>query len=76
MVLVKSFQRWELAFLSGVQQTKDLGLIRADADASMLAMTLLASLQGGLLLCQTCKDVYPLETSLTGAIGYLQALAA
>ncbi len=74
-VLVKSFQRWERAFLGGVQQMKDLGLLRQDADTALLATTLLATLQGGLLLCQTSKDVSPLETSLNGAIGYLRTFA-
>lgn len=75
-VLVRSFQRWERAFLEGVEQMKDMGLMRQDADAAFLATTLLAALQGGLLLCQTCKDVSPLETSLTGAIAYLRTFAA
>ncbi|NEN07776.1 TetR/AcrR family transcriptional regulator [Diaminobutyricibacter tongyongensis] len=75
MVLVRSFQRWERAFLEGVQQMKDLGLVRQDTDAALLATTLLAALQGGLLLCQTCKDVSPLETSLAGAIAYLRTFA-
>ena len=74
-VLVKSFQRWERAFRDAVQQMKDLGLMRADADTAILATTLLAALQGGLLLCQTRKDVAPLETSLNGAIGYLRTFA-
>jgi AcrR family transcriptional regulator len=74
-VLVKSFQRWERAFLGGVQQMKDLGLLRQDADTALLATTLLATLQGGLLLCQTWKDVSPLKTSLNGAIGYLRTFA-
>ena len=74
-VLVKSFTRWERAFLGGVQQMKDLGLLREDADTALLATTLLAALQGGLLLCQTRKDVAPLETSLNGAIGYLRTFA-
>ena len=74
-VLVKSFQRWERAFQDAVQQMKDLGLMRADADTAFLATTLLAALQGGLLLCQTRKDVAPLETSLNGAIGYLRTFA-
>ena len=74
-VLAKSFERWERAFLGAVQQTKDLGLIREDADTVLLATTLLAALQGGLLLCQTRKDVAPLETSLDGAIGYLRTFA-
>lgn len=75
-VLVRSFQRWERAFHDGVQQMKDMGLVRQDADAAFLATTFLAALQGGLLLCQTCKDVSPLETSLTGAIAYLRTFAA
>ena len=74
-VLVKSFERWERAFRDAVQQMKDLGLMRADADTAILATTLLAALQGGLLLCQTRKDVAPLETSLNGAIGYLRTFA-
>jgi TetR/AcrR family transcriptional repressor of nem operon len=74
-LLVKSFQRWERAFLRGVQQMKDLGLLREDADTALLATALLAALQGGLLLCQTRKDVAPLETSLNGAIGYLRTFA-
>jgi len=74
-VLAKSFERWERAFRDAVQQMKDLGLMRADADTAILATTLLAALQGGLLLCQTRKDVAPLETSLNGAIGYLRTFA-
>jgi AcrR family transcriptional regulator len=76
MVLFRSFRRWELAFLGAIQQTKELGLIRREADTTLLATSLLAALQGGLLLCQTCKDVYPLEMSLNGAIGYLRTFAA
>lgn len=74
-VLLKSFQRWERALLGGVQRMRDLGLLRQDADTADLATTLLAALQGGLLLCQTWKEVSPLETSLNGAIGYLRTFA-
>ena len=74
-VLLMSFQRWERAFRGGVRRMKDLGLLRQDADTDLLATTLLAALQGGLLLCQTWKDVTPLETSLNGAIGYLRTFA-
>ena len=75
MVLVKSFHRWERAFHGGVEQMKVLGLVRQEADSSHLATTLLASLQGGLLLCQISKDVAPLESSLDGGIGYLRTFA-
>lgn len=74
-VLVESFQRWEMAFLDAVQQMKDLGLIREDANNGFIATALLAALQGGLLLCQTSRDVAPLQSSLNGAIGYLRTFA-
>lgn len=74
-VLLRSFQRWERAFARAVQQMKDLGLLRQDADTALLATSLLAALQGGLLLCQTWKAVAPLEASLNGAIGYLRTFA-
>lgn len=72
-VLAKSFARWERSFAVGVEKMKSLGLLRPDADTAHLAMSLLASLQGGLLLCQTCKDVAPLKTSLNGAIQYMRS---
>ena len=74
-VLLKSFQRWERAFIGGIQQMKDLGMLRQEADTGLLATTLLAALQGGLLLCQAWKDVSPQETSLNGAVGYLRTFA-
>jgi len=74
-ILLRSFTRWERAFRSGIERMKDLGLVRPDADTALLATTFLAALQGGLLLCQTWKDVAPLEASLDGAIGYLRTFA-
>ena len=74
-VLLRSFERWRRAFSSGIERMKDLALLRRDADTALLATTLLAALQGGLLLCQTWKDVAPLEASLDGAIGYLRTFA-
>ncbi len=74
-ILVTSFERWERAFRVGVQRMHALGLLCADADTARLATMLLAALQGGLLLCQTRKDVAPLEAALNGAIGYLRTFA-
>lgn len=74
-VLVRSFQRWEAAFVSAIRQMKGLGLIRRDADDTVLASALLAAVQGGLLLSQTAKSVTPLQASLNGAIGSLRSFA-
>jgi hypothetical protein len=54
---------------------KGLGLIRRDADDTVLASALLAAVQGGLLLSQTAKSVTPLQASLNGAIGSLRSFA-
>lgn len=75
-VLIRSFQRWEFAFVSAIQKMKDLGLIRQEANNAYLAAALLAAVQGGMLLCQTTKTVLPLQASLNGAIGSLRSFAA
>ncbi|MFE4468101.1 TetR/AcrR family transcriptional regulator [Leifsonia sp. NPDC056824] len=75
-LLIRSFQRWELALMDAVQRMKDLGLIRPEANNKFLATALLAGLQGGFLLCQTWRDVMPLQASLNSAIGLLRMYAA
>jgi TetR/AcrR family transcriptional repressor of nem operon len=71
-VLVDGFDRWELAFRNGIVAMRAAGLIRDGADPHSLASAILASVQGGLLLCKTRKSTAPLEASLDAAIGYLR----
>lgn len=59
-----SFARWEDAFRAGLASMREHGLLRPDADAATLARATLASLEGGLLLCQTRKGVTPLDVAL------------
>jgi AcrR family transcriptional regulator len=73
--LDRSFARWEAAFIAGLEAMRDRKLLKADADTSRLAVTMLASLQGGLLLCQTRKDVAPLEAALDSALAHLRTFA-
>jgi TetR/AcrR family transcriptional regulator, transcriptional repressor for nem operon len=73
VVLVDSFNRWELTFRTGIQRMQTAGLISDGADPSTLASAILAAVQGGLLLCKTRKDTRPLEVSLDAAIGYLRS---
>jgi TetR/AcrR family transcriptional repressor of nem operon len=73
VLLVDSFDRWELAFRDGIERMRSAGLLRADADADSLASAVLAAVQGGLLLCKTRKNTGPLEASLDAAIGYLRS---
>ena len=52
------------------------GTLRADADPQRLAASILAAVQGGLLLTQTEQALWPLEAALDGALGQLRAALA
>jgi AcrR family transcriptional regulator len=73
VVLVDSFDRWQLAFRDGISRMRSAGLVRDDVDLNSLASAVLAAVQGGLLLCKTHKSTAPLEASLDAAIGYLRS---
>lgn len=47
---------WEAAFREGLDAMRTKGLFRADADTHALALTVVATFQGGLLLSQTRRD--------------------
>ncbi len=76
ILVVGGFDRWEAAFRDGLRAMQAKGLLGDDADAGALALTMLAALQGGLLLCQTRRDVTPLEVALDGALANIRAAAA
>jgi TetR/AcrR family transcriptional repressor of nem operon len=75
-LLAGGFDRWEAAFREGLDAMRTKGLLRADADTHALALTVLAALQGGLLLSQTRRDAAPLEVALDGALATIRAAAA
>jgi len=74
-LLVGGFDRWETAFRDGLDAMRAKGLLRRDADTSALAWSVLAALQGGLLLCQTRRDTAPLEAALDAALATIRASA-
>jgi TetR/AcrR family transcriptional regulator, transcriptional repressor for nem operon len=58
------FGRWSLAIRDGLRRLHAAGRLRSGMDPDDLAVTLLATLQGGLLLAQVERDTRPLETAL------------
>jgi TetR/AcrR family transcriptional repressor of nem operon len=70
-LVAAGFGRWSTALRDGLEDLRSTGHLRADTDPEALAVTLLAALQGGLLLAQVQRDTRPLET----AIDTLLALA-
>ena len=52
------------------------GALRAEADPVELAVAVMTSLQGGLLLTQTRKNTQPLRIALHTAFAYLRTFAS
>jgi len=61
--IAAGFDRWLAAIVDGLRAQPDAGL-PAGVTADDLAVTLLAALQGGLLLAQVQRDTRPLETAV------------
>ncbi|HEV7976049.1 TetR/AcrR family transcriptional regulator [Amycolatopsis sp.] len=71
-LVATGFERWSTAISDGLRALHAAGHLPADVDPDDLAVTLLAALQGGLLLAQVQRSTRPLET----AVDTLLALAS
>jgi AcrR family transcriptional regulator len=72
--LANSFAEWERLLRVGIETMRDHGELRADIDAASLAVGILASVQGGLLLSQTRRDSAAVRAAVDMAIAYLRTL--
>ena len=71
-LIAAGFEQWSAAISEGLRELQAAGRLPAAIDAGDYAITLLAALQGGLLLAQIQQDTRPLET----AVDTLLALTA
>jgi len=71
-LIAAGFARWSGAIRDGLRTMQAAGRLPAGVTPDDLAVTLLAALQGGLLLAQVQRDSRPLET----AVDTILALAA
>jgi len=74
--LADSFARWQGHIRDGLTRMRERGELRPDADPDRLALALLAAVQGGLLLGQTCRETAPLEAALDAMIAHIHSFAA
>ncbi|GAA0637319.1 TetR/AcrR family transcriptional regulator [Sporichthya brevicatena] len=74
--LQATFASWEESIRLGLTAMQERGEIRADADPPRLALSVLAALQGGLLLTQVRRDTTPVEVALDTAIDHIATFAA
>lgn len=63
-LIAEGFGQWSAAIGDGLRHLHDTGQLPTGTDPDDLAVTLLAALQGGLLLAQVQRDTRPLETAL------------
>ena len=70
--IAAGFEQWSAAIAGGLRNLHAAGHFPAGTDPDDLAVTLLAALQGGLLLTQVQQNTRPLET----AVDTLLALAS
>lgn len=67
-----SLMRWEAALRDGLTRLRERGLLAPEADPNTLALHLIVTLQGGLLLGKIHRSDRPLEIALTSAIDHVE----
>jgi TetR/AcrR family transcriptional repressor of nem operon len=70
--LARCFAVWEDYLVAGLEQMRVRGDLVTNADPRRLATATFASIQGGLLLAKTRKDVEPLRIALDAAYAHLR----
>jgi len=73
--LVDAFSLWRQLIAEGLTRMVENGVLRSEADPEALATSVLASLQGGLLLAEVDRDTRCLEVALDAALAYLRTFA-
>jgi TetR/AcrR family transcriptional regulator, transcriptional repressor for nem operon len=68
-LIAAGFGQWLAAISDGLRRLRAAGHLADGIDPDDLAVTLLAVLQGGLLLAQLQRDVRPLETAVDTLLG-------
>jgi TetR/AcrR family transcriptional regulator, transcriptional repressor for nem operon len=72
-LIADGFARWAGAIADGLRASQTAGHLPAGTSPDNLAVTLLAALQGGLLMAQVQRDTGPLETALDTILGLAAA---
>jgi AcrR family transcriptional regulator len=73
--LAAGFERWGGLFRHGLHAMRDRGDLRPDADPDELGLSLLAALQGGLLLTQVNRNVTALVAVLNSTLAQVRSFA-
>lgn len=69
-------RRWAAAIGAGLHAMRDAGRLPASADPDALAMAVLASVQGGVLVSRVQHDVAPLQAAVDAVVRLVELLAS
>ncbi len=72
-LLAESFRQWESYLVAGFTAMGNQGELKPGANPVDLATTVMAALQGGLLLTETTRSTRPLELALDMALDHVAA---
>lgn len=70
-----AFAKWEAPLARGLRRMQENGELEATADTARLASSMIAALQGGMLLARVRGDIRPLRDTLGAAVANLQRYA-
>ena len=73
--LASAFARWESYLVQGFSAMRKYGKLRTDTSPRDLATTVMAALEGGLLLTQINRSTRPLELALEMALAHVRSHA-
>lgn len=74
--LESAFGRWEALLADGLQKMRDRGQLRRSAQPHRLARSLIAALQGGMLLARIHGDIQILQDAIDNALAAVRSQAA
>ena len=73
MQAAAGFDAWERLLADALERMRQGGELRADAAPAVLATGLLASIEGGMVLSQTRKDVASLRIAVDAGLAQVRA---
>lgn len=74
-LLNRSFEAWSATIEAGLSRMKESGHISPAADTKAIALGVLATIQGGLLLSKTARNPEPLKLALDMALSHIKRYA-
>lgn len=71
LLLERWFEQWTEQIRVGLRTMQSTGRVQPDADIERLALAVIASLQGGLLLAKTTRTAEPIRVALDSALAFI-----